>query len=261
MHAEARRRLALPLDGALFALSALGLAWLAARGAAGMGYAWQWHRVPGFVWTPEGGPGPLLQGLGMTLELSLFSGLGALSAGLLCALLHLSGSVSGRVLARCYVEGVRNTPLFIQLLFLYFVLAPALNMDALAAAVLGLSLFEGAYVAEILRGGVASIDQGQWDAARSLGMGGVSAFRLVVLPQALRRVLPPLAGQSVSLVKDSSLASVIAIAELTLRGGDIVARTFMSFEIWFTVAALYWLVTTSLSLFAAGLEKRLGYPV
>lgn len=254
-------RRAVLLDAGLFAATALGLCWAVAQGAAELGYRWQWQRVPAFLWTPDGAPGPLLEGLGLTLKLTLFSGIGAIAAGLFAALLSLSGSLAARIVARAYVEGVRNTPLFIQLLFLYFVIAPALGMDAMASAVLGLSLFEGAYAAEILRGAVQSIEQGQWDAGRSLGMNSFDAFRLVVLPQALRRVLPPLAGLSVSLVKDSSLASVIAIAELSLRGGDVVSRTFMSFEIWFTVAALYWAVTASVSLFAAGLEKRLGYPV
>ena len=168
--------------------------------------------------------------------------------------------MAGRVLARGYLESVRNTPLLIQLLFLYFVLAPVLDMDALATAVLGLSLFEGAYVAEILRAGIVSVETGQWDAAQSLGMGRLAAYRLVILPQAVRRVLPPLTGQSVSLVKDTSLASAIAIGELTLRGNVIVSETFLSFEIWFTVAALYWVVTTTLSSLAATLERRLGYP-
>lgn len=247
-------------DGLLFLLAAVGFLWLVALGASGLGYNWQWYRVPDFLWMPEGVPGPLLQGLFFTLKLTALSGLGALAAGLLAALLRLSDSLAGRWLARGYLEAVRNTPLLIQLLFLYFVLAPVLGMDALATAVLGLSLFEGAYVAEILRAGVVSVEPGQWDAAQSLGMGRLAAYRLVILPQAVRRVLPPLTGQSVSLVKDTSLASAIAIGELTLRGNVIVAETFLSFEIWFTVAALYWLVTTALSGLAAALERRLGYP-
>lgn len=101
---------------------------------------------------------------------------------------------------------------------------------------------------------------GQWDAARSLGMGTGRAYLSVILPQAVRRVLPPLAGQGVSLVKDSSLASVIAINELTLRGQNIVSETFLSFEIWFTVAAIYWIATTALSGAADALERRLAYP-
>ncbi len=245
-------------DGLLFLLAAAGFLWLVARGAGALGYNWQWYRVAGYLWTGEGAPGPLLQGLFFTLKLAALSGLGALAAGLLAALLRLSGSMAGRVLARGYLESVRNTPLLIQLLFLYFVLAPVLDMDALATAVLGLSLFEGAYVAEILRAGIVSVETGQWDAAQSLGMGRLAAYRLVILPQAVRRVLPPLTGQSVSLVKDTSLASAIAIGELTLRGNVIVSETFLSFEIWFTVAALYWVVTTTLSSLAATLERRLG---
>ncbi|MBI5520783.1 MAG: amino acid ABC transporter permease [Desulfovibrio sp.] len=247
-------------DGACFLLALAGVLWLVAHGAADLGYNWQWYRVPAFVWGPDGTPGPLLQGLAVTLKLTALSGLGALGAGGIAALLRLSRSVAARALAWAYVEAIRNTPLLIQLLFLYFVIAPALGLDALSSAVIGLSLFEGAYVSEILRAGIVSIDHGQWDAARSLGMGRASAYRLVILPQAVRRVLPPLASQSVSLVKDSSLASVIAMAELTLRGGEIVAHTFLSFEIWFTVAALYWLVTTALSALAAGLERGLAYP-
>lgn len=248
------------VDTALFALALAGVAWLVARGAAGLGYNWQWYRVPAFLLGPEGSPGPLLQGLAVTLKLTALSCLGALGIGLAAALLRLSASPAGRLLARCYMECVRNTPLLIQLIFLYFVFAPMAGLDAFATAVLGLSLFEGAYVSEILRAGIVSMEHGQWDAARSLGMGPVAAYRLVILPQALRRVLPPLANQTVSLVKDSSLASVIAIAELTLRGSEIVSETFLSFEIWFTVAALYWIATTALSGLAAQLERRTSYP-
>jgi polar amino acid transport system permease protein len=196
----------------------------------------------------------------VTLKLTGLSFAGAFAVGLAVALLRLSGSWSGRFLARGYLELVRNTPLLIQLFFLYFVLSPVLGMDAFATAVLSLSLFEGAYVSEILRAGVRSVDQGQWDAARSLGMGSATAYATVILPQALRRVLPPLAGQAVSLVKDSSLASVIAINELTMRGHNIVSETFLSFEIWFTVAAMYWLVTTALSGAVDALERRLALP-
>jgi len=256
-------RLAVLNDWLLFLLMSGGLVWLGLRGAEGLGYNWQWYQVPRALMTSHDGalsPGPLLQGLFVTLKLTAWSFAGAFAVGLTTALLRLSGSWSGRVLARCYLELVRNTPLLIQLFFLYFVLSPVLNMDAFATAVLGLSLFEGAYVSEILRAGVRSVDPGQWDAARSLGMGHARTYVSVILPQALRRVLPPLAGQGVSLIKDSSLASVIAIGELTLRGQNIVSETFLSFEIWFTVAAIYWIITTTLSGAADALERRLAYP-
>lgn len=148
-------------DWLLFLLLAFGLLWLLLRGAAGLGYNWQWYQVPRALFTHgDGGlnPGPLLEGLLVTLRLTGLSFAGALAAGLAAALLRLSGSLAGRVLARTYLELVRNTPLIIQLFFLYFVLSPLLDMEAFGTAVLGLSLFEGAYVSEILRAGVLSID-------------------------------------------------------------------------------------------------------
>ncbi len=250
-------------DVLLFLLCAVGFLWLVARGAEGLGYNWQWYQVPRALYSHDQSsftPGPLLQGLAVTLRLTALSFCGALAVGLATALLRLSGSLAGRTLARGYLECIRNTPLLIQLMFLYFVFAPMVGMEAFATAVLGLSLFEGAYVSEILRAGILSIEPGQWDAAQSLGMGRWAAYRHVILPQALRRVLPPLTGQGVSIIKDSSLASAIAIGELTLRGQSIVAETFLSFEIWFTVAALYWLVTTALSGAADALERRLAHP-
>lgn len=250
-------------DWLLFLLLALGLGLLVLRGAEGLGYNWQWYQVPRALFTSHEGvlsPGPLLQGLLVTLELTALSFAGAFAVGLATALLRLSGSWSGRILGQGFLELVRNTPLLIQLIFLYFVFSPVLGLDAFATAVLGLSLFEGAYVSEILRAGVRSVDPGQWDAARSLGMGQARAYVSVILPQALRRVLPPLAGQGVALIKDSSLASVIAISELTMRGQNIVSETFLSFEIWFTVAAMYWVITTALSSAADALERRLSYP-
>jgi len=261
--AERTRRRAAGRDWLLFALLAGGFCWLVARGAAGLGYNWQWYLVPRTIIT-EGSrglaAGPLLQGLGVTLEVTALAACGAFGCGLAAALLRLSGSLAGRALARAYLEAVRNTPLLIQLFFLYFVLAPTLGLDGMATAVLGLSLFEGAYVSEILRAGILAIDHGQWDAARSLGMGPAACYRLVILPQAVRLILPPLASQTVSLVKDSSLVSAIAIGELTMRGQSLMSETFLSFEIWFTVAAMYWLVTTALSGLAHGLERRLAYP-
>jgi polar amino acid transport system permease protein len=250
-------------DWLLFLLLVAGLVWLVLRGAEGLGYNWQWYQVQRALVSSHDGSysfGPLLEGLSVTLKLTALSFAGAFAVGLAAALLRLSGSWSGRLLARSYVELVRNTPLLIQLFFLYFVLSPVLDMDAFATAVLGLSLFEGAYVSEILRAGVRSVDHGQWDAARSLGMGRTTAYISVILPQAVRRVLPPLTGQGVSLIKDSSLASVIAINELTLRGQNLVSETFLSFEIWFTVAVIYWMVTTALSGASGALERRLAYP-
>jgi len=119
-----------------------------------------------------------------------------------------------------------------------------------------LSLFEGSYAAEIIRSGIVSLPRGQWEASYSLGLGSFDTYRSVILPQAIRRVLPPLAGQAVSLIKDSSLVSTIAIYDLTMQGQKIVAETFLAFEVWFTVAAIYLVITFGLSMAVRTMEKR-----
>ncbi|MDA8124288.1 MAG: amino acid ABC transporter permease [Deltaproteobacteria bacterium] len=263
LRAAALRRTTVIDAGRFFLLAGL-LLWLLALGNQGLGYPWQWYRVPPFLFAQEGGvwtAGPLLRGLLVTLEISVLALAGALLLGLATALFRLSASFTARALARGYLEAVRNTPLLIQIFFVYFVLAPVLNIGGFASAVLALSLFEGAYAAEILRAGIVSLPRGQWEAAHSLGLSVFATYRKVILPQAVRRVLPPLAGQGISLVKDSSLVSTIAIYDLTMQGQKIVAETFLAFEIWFTVAALYLLLTFGLSAVVRLLERRMdGIP-
>ncbi len=250
--------------GKFFLLAGLAV-WILALGTREMGYHWQWYRIPRFLFTTDGDAwtaGPLLQGLGVTLEISALSLLCTLILGLTTALFRLSDSFSARAIARGYLELIRNTPLLIQIFFVYFVVAPVLNIGAFASAILALSLFEGAYAAEILRAGIVSLHRGQWEAAHSLGLGAFDTYRDVILPQAIRRVLPPLAGQGISLIKDSSLVSTIAIYELTMQGQRIVAETFLAFEIWFTVAAIYLILTFGLSLVVHMLERRMaGFPL
>ena len=221
--------------------------------------------IPRFLLSTEGGvwtAGPLLQGLLVTLEISVLSLVCTLVLGLTAALFRLSASFTARALARGYLELIRNTPLLIQIFFVYFVLSPVLDIGAFASAVLALSLFEGAYATEILRAGIVSLHRGQWEAAHSLGLGAFDTYRYVILPQAVRRVLPPLAGQAISLIKDSSLVSTIAIYDLTMQGQKIVSETFLAFEIWFTVAAIYLVMTFGLSLAVRALERRMnGVPL
>jgi polar amino acid transport system permease protein len=147
-----------------------------------------------------------------------------------------------------YIETIRNTPLLIQIFFNYFVLSPIFDISPYVTAILTLSLFEGAYASEIIRGGLNSIHFGQYEAARSLGLTSFQMYRFVVLPQALRNVAPPLASQAISLVKDSALVSTISVYELTLYGQAIVSETFLSFEVWFTVAAIYLIINIILSI-------------
>jgi polar amino acid transport system permease protein len=229
--------------------------------SANLGYNWQWYRVTKYLFHAGNNgiePGLLLQGMLITIKISVISLVISCLIGLLAALLKLSNSIVGRVLAATYIEAIRNTPLLIQILFIYFVFAPMFGIGAFVSAVLALSLFEGAYASEIIRGGIQAVPKGQWEAALSLGMTTPQTYRYVVLPQALRTMMPPLASQAISLIKDSSLVSVIAIYDLTMQGQAVVAETFLSFEIWFTVAVLYLLMTLPLSRMIRYLEFSMG---
>lgn len=166
-------------------------------------------------------------------------------------------SILGRTSRGALLHGVHSQlPLLIQIFFIYFVVAPILDMSGFMAAVIALSLFEGAYASEIFRAGITSIDKGQWEAAKSLGMSSFPLYRHIILPQAIRRVLPPLTSQAVSLIKDSALVSTVAILDLTQQGRMIDAETFLTFEIWFTVAAIYLVITLTLSGVVRWLEQR-----
>jgi len=237
------------------------LTWLVADGTKKLGYNWQWYRVPQYIFSVEDKrlvAGPLIDGLIVTFEITGLSLLLALSFGLITALFRLSDSYVARALARAYLEIIRNSPLLVQLFFIYFVLGPILDISRFFSAVLALSLFEGAYGSEIFRAGIVSIHKGQWEAAHSLGLTTYHTYRYIILPQAIRRILPPLTSQAVSLVKDSALVSTIAIYDLTMRGQEIIAETYLAFEMWFTIAAIYLAITVSLSIMVTVMENRLS---
>jgi polar amino acid transport system permease protein len=164
----------------------------------------------------------------------------------------------GRGLAFFYLESIRNTPLLIQIFLIYFVLSPILGLERFGSAVLALSLFEGAYASEIIRAGILAISPGQWEAASALGLSRAQAYRHIILPQALRQMLPPLTSQGISLIKDSALVSTIAIYDLTMQGQQIIAESFLTFEVWFTIAAIYLALTLLLALLVNYLEYRLS---
>lgn len=239
-----------------YALTMAALAWAVMRGAEASGYSWQWYRIPAYIVLPDGSPGPLLRGAGVTLMISLFSFAGTSVLALAVALLRLSASPVGRFLAWTYLELIRNTPLLVQIFFVYFVLAPMVDMGRMQSAVLTLVLFEGAYASEIVRAAILVIPRGQWEGALSLGMTRSSVYRRVILPQALQHALPSLTGQGVSLIKDSALVSTIALLDLTMQAQIIVAETFLAFEVWFTVAGIYLVFTLALSGLSKFLEKQ-----
>ncbi len=247
--------------GLQIAVTAFVLAWLIYSGGKGLGYNWQWYRVPRYLGSMTEGqfhPGPLLQGLVVTLKVSAASLLLSSLLGLVTAICRLSRSFTARILARCYLEAIRNTPLLVQLFFIYFVFSPMVDLSRFASAVLALSLFEGAYASEIIRAGILAVPREQWEAAESIGLNRFQTYRHVVLPQALRQMTPPLVSQAVSLVKDSALVSTIAIYDLTMKGQEIIAETYLVFELWFTIAAIYLLLTLSLSWVAHVVENRLS---
>ncbi len=204
-------------------------------------------------------PGPLLWGLWLTLKLSALSLLFALAIGVVVGLGRVAHNPAVRALAATYVELIRGTPLLVQIFIFYFFVGTVMNLSAFTAGVAALAVFTGAYVAEIVRAGIEAVPKGQMEAARSLGLSYVQAMRHVVLPQAVKKSLPSLAGQFINLIKDSSLVSVMALTDLTKAGREVVSSTFSPFEVWFTVAAMYLVLTGALSLWVRRLERRLAH--
>jgi polar amino acid transport system permease protein len=246
-------------DLILFFIGASLLIWLIYLGAASMGYNWQWYRVPRYLYRIIDGEvilGPLIKGLLVTLQITFWSALLALAVGLSTALLRLSRSVAGYGIATTYLELVRNTPLLVQMYLFYFVLSPIFDIERFWTGVICLAFFEAAFISEIIRGGILSVARGQWEAASALGLNGRDVYARVVMPQALPLMLPPLTNAVVNLIKNSAIVSTIAIFDLTTEGRNIIADTFLSFEIWFTVAAIYLVLTISLSAVVGVLERR-----
>lgn len=156
-----------------------------------------------------------------------------------------------------YITIIRGTPLLVQIFIFYFVIATIFEIDRFLAGALSLGIFFGAYIAEVLRGAIQSIDIGQQEAAKSLGFNYLQTMRLIIIPQALKRALPTLVGEMISLVKDSSLVSVIAITDLTRVGREIVSNTFSPFETWIVIAGMYLCLTAILSYLGHKLENKM----
>ena len=225
-------------------------------------YNWQWYRVKPFLFVFENGEfssGLLLKGLFITLKISFYGLILSFIIGFFSAFARLSSSPVLKSLSWLYVETIRNTPLLIQIFLMYFVISPVFNISAFVSAVIALSLFEGAYSSEIIRSGILGIPKGQYEAAQSIGLSVPAIYIKVIIPQMLRQSLPMLAGQSVSLIKDSALVSTISIYDLTMQGQRIVSETFLTFEIWFTVALCYLVITASLSFVIRRFENKIKF--
>ncbi len=210
--------------------------------------------------------GIMLQGLWITLKSSIFAIILGIIIGIIGGIARISDNPALKWSAITYVELIRGSPLLVQIFIWYFVLGTMINqllesygfkeIPSLWYGVASLACFTGAYVTEIVRAGIQSIHRGQTEAARSLGMTYGQCMRYVILPQAMRRILPPLAGQFISLIKDSSLLGIIAVRELLKASREVVTTQLNPFEMFFTAAALYLVITFSLSMFVQYLERK-----
>lgn len=236
------------------------LFWVGWRGVDAMEYRWQWYRVPNFFYKQIDNEiiwGPLIYGLQITLYVSAWGMVLALLIGLITAFLRLSNSISGRLVARVYLEAIRNTPLLVQVSIFYFVLQPILGINnPLWTGILCLAFFEGSFASEIIRGGIVSVEKGQWEASKTIGLGRWQTYLHVVLPQAIPIMLPPLTGILVNLIKHSAILSFVAVFELTTEARNLIADTFMSFEIWMLVGGMYLVMTIALSTLVGFFERR-----
>lgn len=206
----------------------------------------------------------LAKGALLTLELTAGAVAMGVVIGLIMSLARLSRVRILRILSAIYVDFLRGTPLLVQIFIVYFAVPPLLRWQTVPddyqyiAGVVAMGLNSGAYIAEIFRAGIQSIDRGQTEAARSLGMSQGQAMWHIILPQAVKRVIPPLGNEFIAMLKDSSLVSVIAIEELLYSGKIIVGRTFDPLTIYITVALFYLVMTLIISRFVAYTERRLG---
>jgi len=261
--------------------------WFVYRLQVHLDYDWGWDAIPQYLvrqdvdgsWVPN----LLLQGLLTTIRLSLWSMLLATLIGTCMGVFRVSPSLFRRLNGQFYVGLVRNLPPLVLVFIFYFFIsaqvmplfgidtfvrnapeavrdwmvllfAPPELMVEFLSAVLTLAIFEGAYITEIVRAGIQSLEQGQWDGARALGMSRFQQLRWVILPQAFQRIVPPLGGQFISTIKDSAIVSVISIQELTFQGMEVMASTYLTLEVWLTVTLLYFLLTFSCSLGVRRLE-------
>jgi polar amino acid transport system permease protein len=289
--AAARRPRFTWLDAVLLAAVVLAVGYVAWRAGSVLHYRWDWSRIPPYLvrfdetkqrWVTN----LLVDGLFTTIRVSIWSALLAAIFGTVMGLARVSKRLLPRLIGGAYVELVRNIPPLVFVFVFYFFITsqitPLLGIDALVrsaspstlatidllfgpprflpavvSAILCLALFEGAYVTEIIRAGVISIEKGQWEAAAAVGLSRLRTLRLVILPQAIQRVTPPLANQFISLVKDSSIVSLISIQELTFLGNEVAASTSRVFEVWIVVAAMYFLLCWGLSIGFGRLERRM----
>ncbi|GAM70726.1 amino acid ABC transporter [Vibrio sp. JCM 19236] len=275
------------LDLVLIALLLVGAVWLYHRSSIGVNYNWRWADAFELVFTPraDGGLPYFFQGLISTVRLSLWGMLLAIVLGTVLGLAKQSAVAIFNIPANAFIQLVRNIPPLVFVFIFYFFISnqliPLLGLDSilrggsqdinalqsflfgpvslwenLVSGVLCVGLLSSAYVAEVIRAGLTSIPKGQWEASDSLGLSRWTKYRFVIAPQVLTAITPALAGQAISLVKDTSIVSLISIQELTFVGTEIANSSGLIFEIWLMVGLVYLLICLSLSMLFRKLEKR-----
>ena len=225
-------------------------------------YPWKWYRIwEFFVVFDEGSwwAGEFLYGMEQTVYIVLASLLLSFLIGAVIASASFARGKIANGFAKAYVTFVRNTPVLVQIYLMYFILSPIFGMDRFATGVIVLSIYEGAFVAEIIRGTIQSVNRGQWEASYSLGMNKFNALIKVILPQALKLLIPPMTNVSINLLKYSSIVSVIAVADLTTVGRDLISETYLTLEIWIAIAVLYWILAGGFATVGRFLEKRIKW--
>ena len=200
----------------------------------------------------------IIQGALITIEITLMAvGIGFF-IGLFAGIARICRIKALRIIATIYADCIRGTPLLVQIFLIYFALPMLIHtqINPFVAAVTACAINSGAYVSEIFRAGIQAIDQGQFEAGHSLGLSWWQTMYYIILPQAFHNILPPLGNEFITMLKDSSLVSVIGFEELTRRGQLIIAQTYASFEIWMTVAALYLIMTLAIAKFVSFMEHK-----
>jgi polar amino acid transport system permease protein len=277
----------------LILLAGIGAAvgWLLYQATVQAQYRWNWQAIPQYLLRldAESGkwvPGLILQGVLVTLRLSIWATILALIIGTVMGLFRTSCSRYRRMIGSGYVELIRNIPVLVWIfIFYYFIgdrLLPAIGISRATimdggplsgilrllmaeparvpifiSGAVALAVYEGAYITEIIRAGIQSIDKGQWEASSGLGFTRTQQLRYIIFPQALRRIMPPLAGQFISTIKDSAIVSVISIQELTFQGMELMAATFLTFEVWITILSIYFVICLICSLLVERFELHL----
>lgn len=275
------------LDGILLVGLVLAVGWLWYRSAIGVAYRWDWAQALSTVFASnEAGDTPFfLTGIYATLRLSAWGAVLATILGVLIGVGRYSGVRALRMFCGTYIQLLRNIPPLVFIFIFYFFISsqlmPLLGLDALfnrpaeeaagwqrflfgppalwenlISGVLCISFISAAYIAEVVRAGLAAIPRGQWEAGESLGIPLLDRYRFVIFPQALARIAPPLTGQYISLVKDSSIVSLISIQELTFVGSEIANSSGLLFEVWLLVAFVYFLLCLTLSVLLRQMERR-----